>query len=168
MSPQLFVPECECNSGTNESGLGGVQRAILRYLRTAPEGFGGVIIRSASGECQQHGGPIGVTVEEIAAALYSEPTASHRRMIQRAARQLETRGLADCWHGSIGERPRELTDLHGGHHTSTQPMPGLYVAARWDCPHLRAYLATRAEYKPAATLAELAANLAAFAAPAAP
>jgi hypothetical protein len=162
-----YVLECECESKTYESGLGSVQRAVLRYLRGAPQGFGSWIWE-ASGECIQHGEPIGSTIAEIAAAIFGKPSAAQLRMAQRAARQLQSRGLADCWHGVIGELPRQVTNYNGGHHESARPVSGLYVAARWDCPHVRAHRADSASYKPAATLAELAANLAGLAGEAAP
>ncbi len=85
-----------------------------------------------------------------------------RELASLAAVQLESRGLADCWHGVVGELPRQVTDYRGGHHESARPVPGLYVAARWDCPHVRAYRAGRAESRPTASLAELAANLTAI------
>lgn len=158
---ETYASECESNSGTNESGLGSVQRAVLRYLRTAPGGFSGSVF-APDGQCQEHGEPIGVTIGAIVTAVYGGSTPARLRMAQRAARQLESRGLADCWHGVVGELPRQLTDYRGGHHMSARPVPGLYVAARWDCPHVREWRASQAESRPAASLAELAANLAAM------
>ena len=130
---------CEYHSNTNYSGLGRVQRRILDYLATNPAGFGGTTVRDMeSGEFFKHGPPRGVTTRDIARHVYgvTEPSAPQLRVIQRAARRLETLKRVDCWHAWSGDRERRYKNSRGKEYITTAPICSLFVAIRWDCEHM--------------------------------
>jgi hypothetical protein len=66
--------------------MGRVQRALLDWLATDPEGtFGGAV----------SSGPVDVSITEAACAIFgaSEPTDAQRASVRRAARKLADAGL---------------------------------------------------------------------------
>jgi hypothetical protein len=173
-----FVLECDHHANTN--GLGKVQRAIVDYLGTAPEGLD----PGAKSELHRHarnawlkardypdddevhalwhGVPYGVTVPEIATAIYStdEPSASQIRVVQRSARRLQQLGLVHCWQACVRYVDRSYTQWNGKPGVMPQAVAGLAVAFKWDCQHFAEQDRMAAEWDEAerARLAALFAN----------
>lgn len=136
----LYVLDLYCQSKTNTSGLGSVQRAVVDYLATGPGGFAGTVGWPWPGGCVEHGEPLGVPVAAICRAAYgdylAEPTAPQVRAVQRAVRRLEQLGQVDCWHDWQRMVERRYRDWNGTERVTIRPVSCLWVALRWDCEHL--------------------------------
>ena len=161
----VFVPGMCHYPGTNN--LGRVQRRIVAYLGTAPFGFYAIDtpLGYYDGEKKisaiddprvaalrrdypnaahalEHGPPIWASVLDITTTVYgtADPTPAQTRATQRAVRQLEQRGLAECRMGCARTEQadsRSYTTRLG--YTAWQPTPALYARLpRWSCRHVKA------------------------------
>lgn len=137
MIAKTFVPVCDSPPETNTTGMGRVEKRIVRYLSTAPAGFAGAV-GSSEGETLEHGEPCGVTLDAVARVVYETeaPTAAQTRAVQRATRRLADVGVVARWHGAT--RFRDETRVTSLGFLAAMPVPVVFVAlATWGCGHRR-------------------------------
>lgn len=145
-----FVLACDHTPKTN--GLGKVQRAIVDYLATAPNGFPDFYqngskhpvvdeYRYAAGYSPEsdllwHCAPRGATVASITMNVYGTEalTASQTRVVQRNVRRLQELDLVWCRHGVVKVRRDAYTTALG--FKADQPVSGLIAGLHWRCEHV--------------------------------